>query len=67
MVEATLRAGYRSLDCSPLYGNETGIGDGLQKCFKEGVVKREEVFITSKLWYCFTVDTLFDIQLIIKP
>ena len=53
MVETALRAGYRSLDCAHMYGNEAGIGDGLQKCFKEGVVKREDVFITSKLWYYF--------------
>ena len=54
-VEAALRAGYRLIDCALIYENEAEIGEALQKCFKEGVVKREEVFITSKLWYRFCV------------
>ena len=49
-VETSLRAGYRNFDFAKFYFNEPEIGEALQKCFKEGVVKREEVFITSKLW-----------------
>lgn len=50
-VEAALRAGYKLIDCAHIYGNEAEIGEALQKCFDDSVVKREEIFITSKLWY----------------
>lgn len=50
-VEAALRAGYTHIDCAHVYGNEFFIGETFQKCFKEGVCKREDLFVTSKLWY----------------
>ena len=48
-VEVALKQGYRHIDCAHAYGNEAEIGEALHKCFKEGMVRREEVFITSKL------------------
>lgn len=38
------------VDTATAYGNEQGIGKGLQKLFRKGSVKREDLFITSKLW-----------------
>lgn len=49
-VELALKEGYRLLDCAHFYNNEVEIGVALRKCFKEGVVKREDIFVTSKLW-----------------
>ena len=49
-VEAALRAGFRSINTAPTNGNEAEIGEAVQKCIKEGVVKRNEVFVAAKLW-----------------
>ncbi|EPR71442.1 aldo/keto reductase [Cyclobacterium qasimii] len=45
-----LEAGYRHIDCAAIYQNEKEVGDALNKAFKDGIVSREEVWVTSKLW-----------------
>lgn len=50
-MEASLRAGYRHIDCASHYGNEPLIGEAIVKVLEEGVVKRDQLFITSKLWW----------------
>lgn len=52
VVEA-IKAGYRHIDCAYIYKNEKEIGEALQFVFREGIVKREDLFITSKLWNSF--------------
>jgi diketogulonate reductase-like aldo/keto reductase len=47
---AISECGYRQLDCAAVYHNEKEIGESLGKIFAGGKIKREEVFITSKLW-----------------
>ncbi len=49
-VHEALRLGYRHLDCAAVYGNEAEIGEALQETFSKGQVRREDLWITSKLW-----------------
>ncbi|CAH1785950.1 unnamed protein product [Owenia fusiformis] len=49
-VSAALDAGYRHIDTAAIYGNEHVIGDILQERIKAGKMKREDVYITTKLW-----------------
>ncbi len=48
-VYFALKDGYRLIDTAQYYGNEVGVGNGIQKAIKEGFVTREEIFITTKV------------------
>lgn len=50
---ALLECGYRHIDCAWIYQNEKEIGTALKNIFNTGPIKREEVFVTSKLWNSF--------------
>ncbi|CAL5229701.1 g13073 [Coccomyxa viridis] len=49
IVSNALKAGFRHLDFAMMYGNQAEIGEALTAVFKEGKVKREDVWMTSKL------------------
>eukprot|EP00300_Choanocystis_sp_HF-7_P030530 c39386_g1_i1.p1 GENE.c39386_g1_i1~~c39386_g1_i1.p1 ORF type:complete len:342 (+),score=56.17 c39386_g1_i1:28-1026(+) len=52
-VKAAIRCGYRHIDCAAIYGNEAEIGVALKELFDEGAVRREDLFITSKVFNHF--------------
>lgn len=45
-----LKDGYRLIDTARIYGNEDGVGRGIQRAIDEGFVTREEIFVTTKMW-----------------
>src|SRR5271169_6292484 len=49
-TKAALEAGFRQLDAAERYRNEKEVGEALQEVFKAGKIKREDVFIATKLW-----------------
>jgi alcohol dehydrogenase (NADP+) len=49
-VKKAIHAGYRHIDCASVYGNEKNIGYVLKEIFESGFLKREDLWITSKVW-----------------
>ena len=49
-VKAALETGFRHFDCAERYRNEESVGVALQEVLQTGKVRREELFITTKLW-----------------
>ena len=45
-----LRDGFRLIDTARIYGNEEGVGRGIQRAIDEGICTREEIFVTTKMW-----------------
>lgn len=49
-VYQALKTGYRMVDTANAYLNEEAVGKALARAIREGIVKREDVFISTKLW-----------------
>ena len=49
-VKKAIYSGYRHIDCASVYGNEKNIGYVFNEIFSSGYLKREDLWITSKVW-----------------
>lgn len=49
-VKTAIENGYRHIDCAWIYENESDVGRAINDCIQSGVVTRDELWITSKLW-----------------
>ena len=45
-VAAAINTGYRHIDGAAIYGNETGVGEGI----RQSGIDRKDIFLTSKVW-----------------
>ena len=50
MVAEALRIGYRHIDTAWIYKNEKAVGDGIADAVAEGIVTRDDIFVTTKVW-----------------
>ncbi|MBO0458121.1 aldo/keto reductase [Enterococcus hulanensis] len=49
-VYQAIKAGYRLIDTASVYGNEKETGEGIKRAIDDGLVAREDLFVTSKLF-----------------
>lgn len=61
-VEHALSIGYKHIDAAYCYANEDEVGAGIAAAIKSGAIKREDLFVTTKLWctYHTRVDEALD-------
>ncbi len=56
-VVQAIKTGYRLIDTAAAYENETAVGRAINRVIAEGIVRREELFVTTKLW---VTDTCYE-------
>ncbi|WEJ97310.1 D-arabinose 1-dehydrogenase (NAD(P)(+)) [Yamadazyma tenuis] len=50
LVKTAIKAGYRHIDGAWLYGTEKYVGEGIRESIEEGIVTRDQLFVTTKIW-----------------
>ncbi|CAH9056611.1 unnamed protein product [Cuscuta europaea] len=50
LITHAIKVGYRHFDCAADYKNEMEVGEALEEALQTGMVKREDLFVTTKLW-----------------
>ena len=50
LVHEAIRLGYRHIDSASDYGNEKEVGEGIKRAINSGLVSRQDLWVTSKLW-----------------
>jgi diketogulonate reductase-like aldo/keto reductase len=49
-TQTAIEVGFRNFDCAERYRNEEAVGDALQAAFSAGTIRREDIFVSTKLW-----------------
>ena len=49
-VSYAIDCGFRHIDCAKVYGNQAEIGEGIAQALKKNNIRREDIFVTGKLW-----------------
>jgi diketogulonate reductase-like aldo/keto reductase len=49
-TKTALEVGFRHFDCAERYRNEEAVGEAMQEAFKAGAIRRQDLFVTTKLW-----------------
>jgi D-xylose reductase len=50
IVFQAIKSGCRLIDTASIYGNEKQVGEGIKRAIDEGIVKREDLFVVTKIW-----------------
>lgn len=62
-VVAAIKAGYRHIDTAWIYGNEVEVGRGIKDALEATGLKREDIYVTTKVWNTFHQDPLKNIDI----
>ena len=51
VIFEAIKEGYRLIDTADMYGNHKAVGEGIRKAIEAGYAKREDIFLTTKVWF----------------